>query len=55
MLESCDPYQPSDVACKSTCPYQKTVLDWRIINWDNIPDTAVLKNYISTYGPVYVG
>ncbi len=54
VLESCDPYQPSDVACKSTCPYQKTVLDWRIINWDNIPDTAVLKNYISTYGPVYV-
>ena len=54
VLESCDPYQPSDVACKSTCPYQKTVLDWRIINGPNIPDTAVLKNYISTYGPVYV-
>jgi C1A family cysteine protease len=53
VLESCDPYQDSDVACKSTCPYQKTLLDWDIISGNAIPDPAVLKQYIYTYGPVY--
>ena len=53
VLESCDPYQDSDVTCKSTCPYQKTLLDWRIISGDAVPSTAVLKQYIQTYGPVY--
>ena len=31
VLESCDPYVDSDVDCKSACPYQKTLLDWRLI------------------------
>ena len=53
VLESCDPYVPIDVACNSTCPYQKTLLDWRIVSGDAVPDTEVLKNYIQTYGPVY--
>lgn len=53
VLESCDPYVPSDVACKSSCPYQKTLLDWRVISGNSVPDTNVLKNYIMTYGPVY--
>jgi len=68
VLESCDPYVASDVACTSictypyaardvactsTCTYQKTLLDWRIICGDVVPDTNVLKNYIQTYGPVY--
>ena len=52
VLETCDPYQASDVTCKSTCPYQKTLLDWRIIS-DGVPDTNVLKQYIYDYGPVY--
>jgi C1A family cysteine protease len=53
VLESCDPYVASDVDCKDTCPYQETLLDWRIICEDVIPDTNVLKAYIQTYGPVY--
>ena len=53
VLESCDPYQASDVTCKSTCPYQKTLLDWRIISTNAVPDANVLKQYIQTYGPVY--
>ena len=53
VLEGCDPYVDSDVACKPTCPYQKTLLDWRIISDYAVPDTNVLKAYISTYGPVY--
>lgn len=53
VLESCDSYTDSDVSCKSTCPYQKTLLDWRIISGDAVPDTTVLKTYIQTYGPVY--
>jgi len=54
VLESCDPYVPADVACNDTCPYQKTLLDWRIISTNAVPNTDVLKSYIQTYGPVYV-
>ncbi len=53
VLEACDPYVASDVACSSSCPYQKTLLDWRIISGSAVPDTDVLKSYIQTYGPVY--
>jgi C1A family cysteine protease len=55
VLESCDPYVPrDDVPCKTTCPYQKTVLDWRLINGDLLPDPDVLKGYIQAYGPATV-
>jgi C1A family cysteine protease len=53
VLETCDPYVASDVSCKSTCPYSKTLVDWRVISSDNVPATAVLQDYIYTYGPVY--
>jgi len=53
VLETCDPYVASDANCKSTCPYQKTLLDWRIISGNAVPDTNVLKQYIYDYGPVY--
>jgi len=53
VLESDDGYVATDVACNSSCPYNKTLLDWRIISTDSVPDTDVLKNYIMTYGPVY--
>jgi C1A family cysteine protease len=53
VLDSCDPYEASDVDCNPDCPYQKTLLDWRIISGDAVPDTDVLKTYIQTYGPVY--
>jgi C1A family cysteine protease len=53
VLESCDPYVPRDISCNDTCPHIKTLLDWRIISSDAVPDTAVLKGYIHTYGPVY--
>ncbi len=52
VLESCDPYVPADVPCTTGCPYQKTLLDWRIISGSQVPDTNTLKNYIMTYGPV---
>jgi len=54
VLESCDPYVASDVSCNTTCPYVKTLLDWRIISGSNVPSTSVLQNYIMTYGPVKV-
>jgi len=53
VLESCDGYDASDVACETTCPYQKTLLDWRIISGDAVPNTNVLQSYIQAYGPVY--
>jgi len=53
VLESDDPYVATDVACNSSCPYSKTLLDWRIISTGSVPNTNVLKNYIMTYGPVY--
>jgi len=53
VLESDDGYVAGDVACNSGCPYNKMLLDWRIISTGSVPDTNVLKNYIMTYGPVY--
>ena len=54
VLESCDPYVASNVNCNDTCPYIKTLLDWRIISGDAVPDTEVLKSYIYvTASPVY--
>ena len=51
--ETDDPYQAFDVPCNSSCPYNRTLLDWRIISVNSIPNTTVLKNYIMNYGPVY--
>ena len=53
VLETCDPYVAWNTTCKTTCPYQKTLLDWRRICGASVPSTAVLKNYIYNYGPVY--
>ncbi|UCE24090.1 MAG: T9SS type A sorting domain-containing protein [Candidatus Zixiibacteriota bacterium] len=53
VLEGCDPYVASDVACQSACPYSTTLLDWRIISESSVPAEAVLKQYIYDYGPVY--
>jgi C1A family cysteine protease len=52
VLESCDPYVDRDVGCKDSCPYIKTLLDWRYISY-GMPDTNVLKSYIYNHGPVF--
>jgi len=52
VLESCDSYSESHTGCKTTCPYQKTLLDWRLINGPSILSTDVLKSFIQTYGPI---
>jgi len=51
--ETDDPYNVLDVACNSSCPYNKTLLDWRIISTNSVPNTTVLKTYIQANGPVY--
>ncbi|UCD18493.1 MAG: T9SS type A sorting domain-containing protein [Candidatus Zixiibacteriota bacterium] len=53
VLESCDPYVPSDVICNTGCSHVKTLLDWRIISANSVPATTVLQDYIYTYGPAY--
>jgi len=53
VLEACDPYVPANVACNTSCPYSKTLLDWRIISTDQAASVDVLKAYLQTYGPVY--
>jgi C1A family cysteine protease len=53
VLEACDPYVPSNVACNSGCPFQRTLLGWGVISYDVVPSVNVLKSYIQTYGPVY--
>ena len=51
--EACDPYIPSDVNCKTDCPYQKTLLGWSLINGSTIPDPSIIKAYIQAVGPVH--
>ncbi len=53
VLESCDPYQASDVSCNSGCTYQKRLSDWRMISGSVAASTEVLKQYIYDNGPVY--
>jgi C1A family cysteine protease len=54
VLEACNPYVASDVACGTTCPYQQSVLDYRLISGNSVPNTEVLKQYIYDNGPVHV-
>jgi len=51
--EANDPYNITDCACNSSCPYNKTLLDWRIISTWSAPNTTVMKTYIQANGPVY--
>jgi C1A family cysteine protease len=53
VLETCDPYVPSNVACNASCPYQTALLDWRVISTDVPASVNVLKTYLQTYGPIY--
>jgi len=48
-----DPYVAGDVACNSSCPYNKTLLNWSIISNGTMPTTNKLKQYIYDHGPVY--
>jgi C1A family cysteine protease len=52
VLEACDPYTPFDMPCNSRCPYQHTVLDWRLLTGSQPPQIDTLKRYIHTYGPI---
>jgi C1A family cysteine protease len=52
VLETCDPYQASDVGCKVGCDYQQSVLDFRMISGKSKPNAEVLKQYIYDYGPI---
>jgi hypothetical protein len=54
VMEACDPYEPYNSTCDSTCPYVKTVLDWRVITLAEIPSPELLKSYLVEYGPIYV-
>ncbi|MFZ1946427.1 MAG: C1 family peptidase [bacterium] len=53
VLEACDPYVAANVTCNSGCPYQKTLVEWQVISFSEIPAVDVLKSYIQTYGPLY--
>ena len=54
VLESCDQYVASNVSCSTACLYQKTLLDWRIISGNVVPDINVLKAYIlAAASPIY--
>ncbi len=56
VAEACDPYVAGDSEpCDCSCPYEKTLLDWRIISGGSVADTTLLKNYIyQQASPVYV-
>lgn len=54
VLEACDPYtETHKVGCNQDCPYEKTLLNWRVIAGDAVPSTEVLKQYILDNGPVF--
>ncbi|MEE9442678.1 MAG: C1 family peptidase [candidate division Zixibacteria bacterium] len=55
VLESCDPYIPANVSCKTDCDFQHTLLGLRTVTDELIPDPELIKNYLYTYGPMEVG
>lgn len=58
VLESCDQYTPTNANCKEICPYQKTLLNWRVISEDFVPEAAVLKAHIQNspvFATIYTG
>jgi C1A family cysteine protease len=52
VTETCDPYEADDVECNESCPYEKTLLDWRYINGGVLPNPEVLKQYLTNNGPI---
>jgi C1A family cysteine protease len=52
VLETCDPYVASDVACTAGCAAQYLVLDWSAISGGTVPAAAVLKQYLLDHGPL---
>jgi len=54
VLETDDPYSPSDVSCGSANgPYQTTLLDWHMISGSEVPVSTTLKQAILNHGPIY--
>ncbi|MGQ9604037.1 MAG: C1 family peptidase [bacterium] len=54
VLEDCDPYEPYDAVCKTSCPYIKTLLNWRVFSLLDVPPIDVIKYYVYNHGPVFV-
>jgi len=53
VMETCDPYVASDVACKGICPYAHTLLGWSAVSGDDVPAPGIIKGYLQNYGPLY--
>ena len=54
-LESCFPYVAAEVPCIS-CPTPFQIQSWSFVTQDNVvPDTALIKQAIYTYGAVQAG
>jgi len=59
VLESCEPYEDSDVACDTSCELKFAVLDWDLLTGDAMPAVDDLKQALMDHGPlsttVYAG
>jgi C1A family cysteine protease len=53
VLETCDPYVPYNSTCKLSCPYIKTLLNWRVFSLNQVPPADVIKAYVHSQGPVF--
>jgi C1A family cysteine protease len=54
VLEPCDPYVPYNATCRKTCPYIKTVLNWRVFSLNETPAPETIKTYLLEFGPIFV-
>lgn len=54
VLESCDPYNPNDEPCNTSCPPVEIVSDMWALGGSEVPPVATLKNWLYSYGPLYV-
>ncbi len=53
VLESCFPYQASDVSCKSTCSHPYKLSSWSYVDPNNaLPSVSAIKSAIYQYGPI---
>ena len=52
--ESCDPYNQNDESCKTSCAPVLVASEMWVLGGNAVPPTDVLKNWLQSYGPLYI-
>jgi len=54
VTEACDPYDPADQPCKTSCPAVVAAQGVWVLGGKALPPTDALKGWLQAYGPLFV-